>query len=252
MDGIKAPVMDWTKPDRVGSYKLFKQKVQMYFQAKSVHADRQVSHILLLTGDEGLAMFNSWDLSDDDQKKADVVWTKFDAQIEPTSSFRVEQLNFQHMKQKPEETSNDFVSRLKNQAELCKFGVQKDKRIIGQIIFGTKHADVQKDLLVKEENYTLDEALEACRIYDASVTHQQAFQEIAKGAESKQVDAMQRGRDSNRSARTCTQCGEERHKSSQGCPARGTKCAKSGGENQWAKVCYSRTNSPYKDNSQSW
>jgi transposase InsO family protein len=82
------------------------------------------------------------------------------------------------------------------------------------------------------------------------VTHQQAFQEIAKGAESKQVDSMQRGRDSSRSARTCTQCGEERHKSSQCCPARGTKCAKCGGENHWAKVCYSRTNSPY--NSQSW
>jgi hypothetical protein len=70
----------------VGFYKLFKQKVQMYFQAKCVHADRQVSHILLLTGDKGCAMFNSWDVSADDQKKADFVLTKFDSQIEPTLS----------------------------------------------------------------------------------------------------------------------------------------------------------------------
>jgi hypothetical protein len=92
----------------------------MYFQAKSVHTDRQVSDILLMTGDHGFAMFNSWGLSDDDQKKPDIVWTKFDGQIEPTSSFRVERLTFQHMKQRSDESSNDFVSRLVNQADLCK------------------------------------------------------------------------------------------------------------------------------------
>ena len=150
--------MDWAAADRTAAYKLFKQKVIMYFGCKEVEKEKQVSYILLMTGDEGLKMFNSWGLSDTDSKDPDKVWEQFDAHVEPKSSFRVECLTFQRMRQRAEESSDDFVSRLTNQANLCKFK-DCDKRIVEQITFGTKHSEVQKALLMEDETCALAKAI---------------------------------------------------------------------------------------------
>ena len=77
----------------------------MYFECKDVHVNKQVAHILLMTGDEGVRMYNSWGLSDEDSKIPAIIWEKFDTQIEPKSSFRVERLTFQRMRQRMEESS---------------------------------------------------------------------------------------------------------------------------------------------------
>ena len=225
--------MDWTAADRTAAYKLFKQKVMMYFDCKEVKKEKQVSYILLMTGDEGLKMFNSWGLSDTDSKDPDKVWEKFDTHIEPKSSFRVERLTFQRMRQRAEESSDDFVSRLTNQANLCKFK-DCDERIVEQITFGTKHSEVQKALLMADETCALAKAIETCRIYDASVTHQQAFRSIAETNQtSQQVHAIQR--QGYKSSKACYSCGEQRHKS-HGCPAKGATCHKCGGKDHWAKA----------------
>ena len=86
------------------------------------------------------------------------------------------------MTQCQNESSDDFLTRLTNQAILCKFA-DRDARIIEQINYDTKYAEVQKELLVKGETYTLAEAIEACRICDASVGHQQAFKDIQGGTD---------------------------------------------------------------------
>ena len=52
MGDIRAPSMDWSHPDRASTYKLFKQKACMYFECKDTHLNKQVAHILLMTGDD--------------------------------------------------------------------------------------------------------------------------------------------------------------------------------------------------------
>ena len=172
--------MDWSHPDRAATYKLFKQKAGVYFEYKDVNANKQVAFILLMTGDEGVKMFNSWGLSSEDSKLPAKIWDKFDLQIEPKSSFRVERLTFQRMRQRTDESIDDFLSRSNNQASLCKFR-ERDERIVVQLTYGTKHTDVQKVLLVQDETYTLSKAIETCRVYDASEGHQRAFREIQGG-----------------------------------------------------------------------
>ncbi len=73
MGDVRASVMDWSTPDRAAGYKLFKQKALMYFDCKDVKKEKQVSHILLMTGDEGVSMVNSWNLSTTDQKDPEKV-----------------------------------------------------------------------------------------------------------------------------------------------------------------------------------
>ena len=240
MAEVRAPSMDWTRPDRSIAYKLFKQKTQMYFEYKEVPKAKQVSHILLMTGDEGLTLFNSWDLSEADGKNPDEVWKRFDAHIEPTSSFRVERLTFQRMRQLPDESADDFISRLTNQAKLCKFK-DRNERIVEQITFGTKYADVQKSLLVQDEDYTLERAIEACRIHEASVGHQWAFKEIQEADIA--VNAV------GTSPIRCQGCGEYKHRSAKGCPAQDAICYNCGKKGHWAKACRQRKKS---DNHGRW
>ena len=169
-------------------------------------------------------MYNSWGLSDEDSKIPSKIWETFDTHIEPKSSFMVERL------QRADESSDDFVSRLTNQANLCKLK-ERDERIIEQIAYGTKHADIQKILLVQDETYTLAKAIEACRIYDASEGHQKAFREIQGGEVA--VSIVQKG---GKSPAQCYNCGESRHRSSQGCPAGASTCRNCGAMGHWAKA----------------
>ena len=54
----------WTGPARnCLRHKLFKQKCQLYVGVKDVKKAKQVDHILLLSGEEGLKCFNSWTLN---------------------------------------------------------------------------------------------------------------------------------------------------------------------------------------------
>jgi hypothetical protein len=228
---IKAPYMDWSNPDRTGTYKLFKQKAKLFFEVKDIAVGKQVSYILLMTGDEGVHMYNSWELSDEEAQDPSVVWSRFDAHVEPTSNFRVERLTFQRMKQRMDESSDDFLSRLTNQANKCKFR-DKEERLIEQLTFGTKHADVQKTLLVQDTDYTLAKAIEACRIYDASVSHQQAFQNIQVQSGHTEVHAVRQG---YRSDNSCQQCGLLKHRTGEKCPAKGTACRRCGGKDHWAQ-----------------
>ena len=70
--------MNWTDPDKMGAMKTFKQKCELFFDAKSIDEEKQVSHILLKAGDIGLQMYNSWALPEADKKKTAIVWQKFE------------------------------------------------------------------------------------------------------------------------------------------------------------------------------
>ena len=38
---------------------------------------RRVTYIFMWIGQEGLKMFNTWDVSNENRKKVDVIWSKF-------------------------------------------------------------------------------------------------------------------------------------------------------------------------------
>ena len=59
------PVMDWVSENKVEAMALFKQKVEI-FKLKKVKAEDKVGTLLLLAGDEGLKLYNSWNLPDDE------------------------------------------------------------------------------------------------------------------------------------------------------------------------------------------
>ena len=80
-----------------------------------------MDHILLLSGEEGLKYLNSWTLTDTEKNDPDHIWKRFEQQIEPKHNFRVARLFLQSYRQQDCESVDDFITRLKLQAQACDF-----------------------------------------------------------------------------------------------------------------------------------
>ncbi len=134
---LPTPSMDWGHPDRAQAFRDFKQIAEMWFKVKAVAEADQYNYIVLWSGREGLRMYNTWNLSEEDLKKPSNVWDKFSAQLEPTENFRIHRLEFQRFKQNDNETVDEFYTRCKAKAMKCKFtGDTQNERIIAGLSVG--------------------------------------------------------------------------------------------------------------------
>ena len=127
----ECPQFNWSAPNLSESFRHFKQQCNLMFDVKDIKKEKQVSHILLLTGQEGLKRFNSWDLSAEDAKTPDVIWQKFEEQLDPPENFRVARLVMQKYRQNETESIDDFVNKCKLHAQKCKF---KDENKVNDTI----------------------------------------------------------------------------------------------------------------------
>ena len=94
MTGITPPSMNWSSSDLPTAFKEFKQYCELIFTgplAAKTNAQK-LTYILLWVGQEGLKMYNTWDLSVEDKKKPNVIWEKFEKQLEPKTNFRLEKV----------------------------------------------------------------------------------------------------------------------------------------------------------------
>ena len=169
----ESPTFDWSSPNLTESFKLFKQQCNLRFDVKEVKKEKQVSHILLSMGEEGLKMFNSWGMSDDDAKDPNKVWKKFEEQLDPPENFRVARLCLQKYMQGKDEKIDGFVNRCKLQAQKCQFkdDDETNDRIVDQLIYGIHYAELQKEYLSKDKSLTLSQAIKLGRNYEATISH---------------------------------------------------------------------------------
>ena len=170
--------MNWGSADLVHAFETFKQRCGFYFSVKDVKREKQVDHILLLSGEEGMKRFNSWKLTPEEAKDPDVVWDKFVQQIKPRQNFRVARLFLQQYRQQETETIDDFISRCKLQAQKCDFSeAEFEERVIEQLVAGTKYQALQKELLGKDKSLSLDQAIALGRDHEASIVHMKQLAE---------------------------------------------------------------------------
>ncbi|KAL5019152.1 hypothetical protein ScPMuIL_004874 [Solemya velum] len=213
----------------------FRQRCQLYFSVKNVKKDKQVDHILLFSGEDGLKMFKSWsELSNEQRIDPDEIWTRFATQIEPKSNFRVARFYLQKLKQNTAESIDDFLTRCKLQALKCKFRDEQEvqERLIEQLVVGTRHHEIQKDLLGKDINLTLAQATELGRVHEASIQHMHQLSSV----QDIQSDIHLITRDDK-----CRNCGgSHAPRPRRECPAFGSTCNACGKINHWQSVCLSK------------
>ena len=173
------PRMDWSVNNQADTFKLFRQRIELYFKAKIIEPEDQVVHILLQVGDEGLRRYNSWTITDDERKNPGTIFEKFIEQLEPSENYRISRLKLMHFRQRQDENLDCFVNRCKLLALKCEFeGNELNERLIELVIAGTPIPDFQKELLGKNKTFTLDEATQLGRAYEASASHVQQIREM--------------------------------------------------------------------------
>ncbi|CAI9720143.1 Hypothetical predicted protein [Octopus vulgaris] len=241
------PTMNWDSIDIVEAFKKFKQKTQLVFKSflKGITDEEKVSYILLWTGEKGLDLFNGWDMSEADCNNPDTLLEKFERHLEPRSNHRIHRYEFQGLKQDPQETIDNFLSRLKNVAEKCKFR-DKEERIVDQLIWGCAHKEVQKSLIGKD-TLQLIETVDTAKAFEAT-TKQMASLTLQTSSLNSSVDIVSSHRTKHtRKQRTCQYCGTDHEfNNRKKCPAFGTHCKACGNLNHWKKMCKLTKSQKYK------
>ena len=160
----KMPVYDWASAG-AESFKIFKQRMELYFTVKGVNDEAKTSHTLLAIGEEGLRKYNSLvGLSETDKKDYKKIFEKLLEQIEPAENYRVCRLKLTKYCQGSEETLDEFVNRCNLLAKKCEFSKEElNERLIEQIILGTQTEDFKRELLKQAKGYSLVDALKLGR-----------------------------------------------------------------------------------------
>jgi hypothetical protein len=259
------PSFSWTGTDLADSFQLFQQRMDIFFKLKGVKDEHKVSYILLATGDEGMRRFNSWNLTNDERKQPNTVFNAFLEQLEPADSFRVCRLTLSQYKQQPGESIDVFINRCRLLARKCKLSeADLNDRILELLIASTPFEDFQKDLLSKDDKFTLGEAIQLGRTYEATAAHAQRLHNLNNTDENgatAAVAAIRKGKDSNkkphrhaknhaetekRKESLCKCCGCSHRFGKEHCPARNSTCDKCKRKGHWGTVCLAKENARSK------
>ncbi|PIK37302.1 hypothetical protein BSL78_25862 [Apostichopus japonicus] len=206
------PKMDWNSSNQGESFKLFKQRLELYFQIKKITGADQVPILLLAVGEEGLQRYNSWTLTAEESICASTLFGKFMAQLEPAENFRIARLKLRNYYQQPGEKLDDFVNRCKLLSKKCDFTKEEvDERLVEQIIASTPISEFQKELLSQPKEFTIQKALELGRRYEAAAAHITDIQAM-KSKPTSQIATI------NKKGTRCRNCGGDHVKGN--CPAR--------------------------------
>lgn len=236
--GFRTPEMNWHAADLPDEFAKFKQYCNLIFSGpfEKKTEKEQASFILLWIGRQGIETYNSWTWEDDSEStKPSEIWERFERHLAPKVNHRLARYQLQQLKQTQEESIDDFMTRCRNQATKCKFRdvTEVEERLIEQLIIGSKHKKVQERLLSKGDSLTLDEAMDVCRTYEATLT-QMGQLDSGQTKEIHNIGKVNK-------PKKCGNCGGEHLiKSKNKCPAYGTECKICGKANHWARVCCSK------------
>ena len=146
LSGIEPPRMNWLATALPIEFRSFRQYCELIFSgpfAENGQSER-VTYILLWVGQEGLRMYNTWDLSEIEKKDVEVIWAKFQALIEPKYNYRLRRFHLQKFRQLSSERVDEFMTRCKMQARKCKFrdATETEERLIEQLVVSVRHGKV--------------------------------------------------------------------------------------------------------------
>ena len=119
-----------TNSDEV--WRLWRQKFNNFMRASGYDQKPekvQLSMLLSVIGDEALRLHNTWTFADDEQNKLAPVLTRFEEYRQPKKNIVYERFQFWKSTQEVGENIDSFVTRLRQKAKSCEFGLQEDSMI---------------------------------------------------------------------------------------------------------------------------
>ena len=162
----------------------------------------------------------------------------------PQRNVLYERFVFNSAVQKPGETIDEYVVRLRQMADSCEFGTLKDSLIRDRIVIGTTDEGGRERLLRERLVPNLEKATESLRAFEISRTHKQ----VISGKESEMIQHTEKRRNTykpkgprkadkqgeprrspkprpqQRQSKSCKWCGRKEDHTRKDCPAKDAKC----------------------------
>lgn len=221
------------------NWRKFKQQFQIYMKAsgsEKKESDVKVAIFLNAVGEEGIELFNTFDLSEGDQNDYDKVVNAFERHIAPKRNVVVERFIFNKRVQELNESFDNFYTDLKKLVKSCEFGDQADSVVRDRIVLGIADTGLQERLL-REGNLSLTKAAEICRAAELSKRQAETVQnrsvDVLKKQGASTVFSKNSSGDSGsqrmyapNNVYQCKKC-NRKHKRAE-CPAFGKQCFKCG------------------------
>lgn len=231
----------------------FKQRFNLFLEATGKTKEdgkTQVAILLNLIGEDGIEVFNTFKLEEEDAKDIKIVLDKFEEYCQPLKNVIFERYKFFNIAQKEGKTFDSFLTELQTAASTCEFK-EEESMIRDRIVLGISDKNLQERML-REPDLTMKKAAEFCRTAEASRKHVTALQQKSevcvvsqkkcasdnRPKQSASVPSNKKsfGDKSKKSSEyQCKKCGYKHKPKS--CPAYNKVCAKCKQLNHFAKLC---------------
>ena len=249
--GAGTPSMNWAAADLPQAFGKFKKLCQLMFAGplKKKSEEEKVAYLQIWSGEEGIEIVSTWNLTSAEEKHIDTFWTRWEQYVAPKSNFRLARFKFRTLKQESSESIDSFIRRARILAGECRYeNVQE--QLIDCLIFGCCHEHIQSKLLESDHELNLDRALDIARTLEAtrtqlndirnpvSAVHAFKHKPSPRVSKPKYQPPANSPHSKDNGKKTCRNCGLLHDFSSKNnCPAYGTKCRGCGKPNHWKNMC---------------
>ena len=212
------------------------ERFQMMLEAFEIESDKRRKALLLHSaGEEIFQIYSSF--TNKDALKYNEVTQQISEYFTPRKCVEFEVYKFRTLRQKEEETIDEFYARLRNSSTHCDFH-DRDLEIKMQIIQKCSSDRLRKKAL--QQSMDLKELLSFARSLEIS---EKQAKEMSYSEE--HVDAIKKklnsSSENSNEQKKCFRCGMNWPHKDRRCPAYGTKCTKCGKFNHLREVCKSKT-----------
>ena len=254
--GFESPKIDWTPgPDLPQRFKRFRQKCELLFDGplKARTNEQRCRYVLLWTVDYGLDLFNTWNLSSEEQNKLDEYWKRFEEHVKPQSNHILNRFYLRNLRQNGRPL-DDFLTEAKLLIQNSGYlSTLHDELLRDALVFGVDSDIVRKKCIAEGNDLTLKKAREIARTDEATRLQLKA---MTSEADTTHVNSLhrakgnakpkQRGQRDNKARKQrndkhlCNRCGNESHTGDNKCPASGVECHYCHKRGHFSKVCRKR------------
>jgi len=219
-------------------WRKWKRSFDYFVEAKGVTDIKQKTALLLHSaGLDVQDIFETLPAVDGEADEYEKTVRALDLYFQPRTNIPYERHVLRQLYQEASESVVQFVTRLRQQADFCEFGNQRDDNIRDQLIEKCKSVALRKQLLEKRD-ITLSEALEIARSKEAAERQAVNMEVKMEGREilRGEVNSIQRP------PSKCFRCGHGDHYAKDSkCPARKETCRKCGKIGHFQAQCRSKS-----------
>ena len=148
-------------------WRQWKQTMQLYIELtmKNKSQKEKCSAFLYTIGQAGRDIYNTMTLSEEEQDKIEVLFSKLESYCKPKQNVTIERYCFNTRVQGRQETIDQYMTELRFIAKNCSFGELESQLVRDRLVCGTNSEEVCKRLL-SVEDLTLDKAISICRAHE--------------------------------------------------------------------------------------